>query len=257
MIGDIARGAGLLIRGIGMVIARPRLMGLGMLPPLITSVLMIAALIGLGFSVDSIITALTGFMDRWGTAGDVLQAVLAVVLVGAAALLMVLTFTAITLAVGDPIYQQISRRVDAELGPLPPEPDEKVAAAVSRTVRQLAATIGMSAVGAIICFLLGLVPAVGAALAAIAAALIGGRVMVREITGPAFERRGMLEVRDRRPALIENRAMAMGFGVPAFWLLAIPGVAVLVFPAAVAGATMLVRRMLNEPERPVDVHQAG
>lgn len=257
MIRDIVHGAGLLFRGIALVAARPKLVGLGMLPPLITSVLMIAALVGLGFSLDSIINRLTGFMNGWGAVGDALQVILAIVVVGAVALLMVLTFTAITLAVGDPIYQQISRRVDAELGPLPPEPDEKVTAATFRTVRQLAATIGMSALGAIVCFLLGLVPAVGAALAAIAAALIGGRLMVREITGPAFERRGLLEARDRRPALGEHRALAMGFGVPAFWLLSIPGVAVLAFPAAVAGATMLVRRMMDEPEHPVNAGESG
>lgn len=257
MITDLARGAGFLLRGVGIVLARPRLVGLGMVPPLITSVLMIAALVGLGFSLDSIISALTGFTRSWGTAGDVVQAVFAVVMVGAAVLLMVLTFTALTLAVGDPIYQRISRRVDAEFGPLPLEPDEKVGRAVSRTVRQLAATLGMSAGGAILCFVLGLVPAVGAAVAAVASALIGGRLMVREITGPAFERRGLLETGDRRPVLTENRALAMGFGIPTFWLLSIPGVAVLVFPAAVAGATLLVRRMLNEPDHTVSARPAG
>lgn len=247
MISDIARGAGLLIQGVRIVLTRPRLFGLGMVPPLVTSALMIAALVALGFNLSTIVPALTGFTQTWGTAGDVIRVVVGVVLVGAAVLLMVLTFTALTLALGDPIYQRISRRVDAELGPLPPEPDEKVAAAVSRTVRQLVATIALSALGAIVCFLLGLVPAVGAVLAAVASALIGGRLMVREITGPAFERRGLLETGDRRPVLAGHRALAMGFGIPAFWLLSIPVVAVVVFPAAVAGATLLVRQMLPEP----------
>lgn len=247
MISSIGRGIGLLIRGLGIVLSKPKLFALGMVPPLITSVVMLAALVALLLNIDQIVAAMTGFTESWGTAGSIVRVVIGIVLVVAAVLVMVLTFTAITLALGDPIYQQISRRVDAGLGPLPPEAGEKTSAMVNRTVRQVAATIGMSALGALICFLIGLVPAVGAVLAAIASALIGGRLMVREITGPAFERRGLLETAARRPVLQGNRALTMGFGVPTFWLLSIPGVAVIVFPAAVAGATLLVRRMLDEP----------
>lgn len=248
--GQVAAGAVLLFRGLGMVLSRPKLFALGMLPPVITSVLMVAGLIALGLNLDTIVAALTGFTQQWGTAGEVVRGVLAVVLFLAAFLVMVLTFTAITLAVGDPVYQRISRRVDSSLGTLPPEPDEPVTAAVSRSVSQTAATVGLSVLAAIGCFLVGLIPVVGAVLAATASALLGGRLMVRELTGPAFERRGLLRTAERRPVLGGHRALAMGFGVPAFWLLSIPGVAVLVFPAAVAGATLLVRRMLDEETSP-------
>lgn len=241
---NVIRGAGLLARGIGIVLARPKLFGLGMIPPLITSVLMVAALVALGLNIEAIVTALTGFAESWGTAGSVVRAILGVLLFIAAILVMVLTFTTITLALGDPIYQRISQRVDAELGPLPPEVDEPTAAMVARSVRQSVATIGLSVLAALLCFAVGLVPVAGAVLAAIASALTGGRLMVREITGPAFERRGLLQTRDRRPVLQAHRGLALGFGVPVFWLLSIPGVAVLVFPAAVAGATLLVRRMV-------------
>lgn len=250
MIGDVVRGVALLLRGLKMVLARPKLFAFGMVPPLITSVLMIAALVALVVNLDTVVGALTGFTDTWGTAGSVVRAVVGIVLVAAELLVMVLTFTAITLALGDPIYQRISERVDAELGPLPPEPKEATAAMISRTVRQVAATVGMAALGGVLAFLLGLMPLIGAVLAAAASALIGGRLMVREITGPAFERRGLLQTEDRRPVLQRNRALAMGFGVPAFWLLSIPVVAVVVFPAAVTGATLLVRRMLDEPIGP-------
>ncbi|MDO5499194.1 MAG: EI24 domain-containing protein [Propionibacteriaceae bacterium] len=243
---DVLRGAGLLVRGLGIVLSRPRLFGLGMLPPLITSVLMVVALVVLGMNLDAIVAALTGFTDAWGTAGTIVRAVIAVVVFLAAILVMVLTFTTITLALGDPIYQRISQRVDAEFGPLPPEAEEATAAMIARSIRQSAATIGLSALAAVCCFLVGLVPAVGAALAAITSAVTGGRLMARELTGPAFERRGRLRTADRRPVLARHRGLALGFGVPAFWLLSIPGVAVLIFPAAVAGATLLVRRMLGE-----------
>lgn len=252
---QVISGAGLLVRGLGIVLSRPGLFGLGMIPPLITSVLLVAGLVALGFNLDTIVALLTGFTERWGTVGTAVRALVGVVLVVAALLVMVLTFTAITLAVGDPIYQRISRRVDAELGPLPPEPDEPIAAAISRSASQTLATIGLSIAAALACFLVGLVPVVGAVLAATASALTGGRLMTRELTGPAFERRGLLKTAERRPVLQGHRALAMGFGIPAFWLLSIPGVAVLVFPAAVAGATLLVRRMLDEEV--VAVHPVG
>lgn len=256
MIGDLLRGAGLLLRGIGIVFTRPRLIGLGVLPPLITTVLMIAALVGLGFSLDTILTALTGFTRDWGTAGEIVETILGLVVVGAAVLLMVLTFTAVTITIGDPIYQRISRRVDAELGPPPPAPVEKTGAMVWRMVRQLLMTLALSALAAIVCFALGFVPVVGTAVAAVAAALIGGRLIVREITGPPFERRGLLETSDRRPALNGNWPMVLGFGIPTFLLLSIPGATIIVFPAAVAGGTLLVRRLLNEPEAPAEAEGA-
>lgn len=249
--GEVIAGAGLLVRGLGIVLARPKLFGLGMVPPLITSVLMIIGLVALGLNLGTLVGALTGFTQQWGTAGEVVRAVVGVVLFLAALLVMVLTFTTITLALGDPIYQRISQRVDAELGPLPPEPHESTGAAISRSVSQTCATIGLSILAAIACFVAGLIPVIGGALAAVVSALTGGRLMVRELTGPAFERRGLLRTAERRPVLKGHRTLGLGFGIPAFWLLSIPLVAIVVFPAAVAGATLLVRRMVGEGTSPV------
>lgn len=244
---DVVHGASLLARGMGIVLARPKLFWLGMVPPLITSILMVIALVALGLNLDTIVGALTGFTQDWGNLGTVVRAVVGVVLFIAALLLMVLTFTTITLLLGDPIYQEISKRVDADMGGLPAEVEEPTVRMVGRSIRQAVATIGLSILAALVCFVVGLVPAVGAVLAAIASALTGGRLMARELTGPGFERRGLLETDERKPVLRQHRALTMGFSVPAFWLLSIPGVAVLVFPAAVAGATLLVRRMRGEP----------
>lgn len=254
--GQVLTGAGLLLRGLKMVVSRPKLFALGMVPPLVTSVLLVVVLVVLGLNLDTIVGAFTGFADQWGTLGTVVRAVIAVVLFLAVLLLMVLTFTTLTLALGDPIYQRISQRVDAELGALPAAPSEPTGVMVARTIKQTVATIGLSLLAAIGCFAVGLVPAVGTVLAAIVSAITGGRLMVREITGPAFERRGLFQTAARRPILQQHRALTMGFGIPVFWLLSIPGVAILVFPAAVAGATMLVRRMHPAEPSPKEVtHQ--
>jgi len=62
-----------------------------------------------------------------------------------------------------------------------------------------------------------------------------------------FERRG-LRLRDRRAALRRRRSMTLGFGVATFLCFLVPLGAVLVMPAAVAGATLMSRRVLGEPE---------
>ena len=55
----------------------------------------------------------------------------------------------------------------------------------------------------------------------------------------------------RRVLLLRaNRPMALGFGVPVFLILLIPFAAIFVIPAAVAGGTLLTRRMLGLPIDP-------
>ena len=41
------------------------------------------------------------------------------------------------------------------------------------------------------------------------------------------------------------RSLVLGFGIPAFLLLAIPFLAIVVFPAATAGGTILARRLVS------------
>jgi CysZ protein len=47
--------------------------------------------------------------------------------------------------------------------------------------------------------------------------------------------------------LRSRRPMALGFGVATFVCFLIPGGAILIMPAAVAGATVLSRRLFNLP----------
>jgi len=80
-------------------------------------------------------------------------------------------------------------------------------------------------------------------------ALVGGWALALELTGIAFARRG-LRLRDRRRMLRRHRPLALGFGVGVFVCFLIPLGAVLVMPAAVAGATLLTRHIFGEPAVP-------
>jgi CysZ protein len=102
---------------------------------------------------------------------------------------------------------------------------------------------------------IGLVPAVGTLLAAVVAAVGGGRIILTELTATPCDARGMT-LGERRLLLRRHRWRALGFSLPTYLLFLVPGVAVLLMPAAVAGATMLARDLVGEPtvdsvERPL------
>jgi CysZ protein len=94
--------------------------------------------------------------------------------------------------------------------------------------------------------LVGLVPVVGQVVAPVAGAAIGGWFLALELVGGPFARRG-LWLAERRAALRAHRPLAIGFGVAVFVCFLIPLGAVVFMPAAVAGATLLTRRVLDAP----------
>ena len=95
-------------------------------------------------------------------------------------------------------------------------------------------------------FLTGLIPVVGQTVVPVLTAIFSGWVLSLELSGVPFERRGLRLVQ-RRQMLRRNRPLALGFGVATFVCFLIPLGAVLVMPAAVAGATLMTRRVYGLP----------
>lgn len=246
---EVVGGLSLLARAAAMLLRRPRLFWLGALPPLVTSVVFVVLLVLLLAELPVLTTALTPFASGWspGVAATT-RVVVGVLLVGGAALLMVLVFTTLTLALGSPVYDAISEAVDAAFPGVPTAPEEPLRAAVARTVRQ---SVGLVAVSALVFFAVGFVPVVGQVVAAVGGALFGGWMLAVELVGSPLERRGVRTVRGRRDALARRRWRSLGLGVPCFLLLSVPFVAVVVFPVATAAGTLLARQLLGEPtDRP-------
>ena len=129
----------------------------------------------------------------------------------------------------------------------PAERDERLITGAGRAVRQSAAMIAVSAVGALVFLLVGLVPAVGQVAAAVGGAVFGGWMLALELVGPALERRSVLTLRERRAVLRRNRSRVLGLGIPCFLLLSVPFLSVVVFPVAVAAGTLLARQLRDEP----------
>lgn len=245
MISDITTGLGFLGRGIGFITRNPRLALLGMVPPLIVSALMIALLISFGiFGLDPLTAAATGWVpESWRIAAQVVMGILVMVI---AVGLAVITFSSVTLLVGTPIYERISEAVEQSCGGVVTAPEEKLAASIVRSIGQSIAVIALSILLAIPVFLVGLVPVVGTVVGAVAGVVVGGTLLGVELIGSPYDRRGLRRLSDKFAAAKGRRMVALGFGIPVFWLFSIPLVSVVLFPAATAGATLLARELRGE-----------
>ena len=255
-VSEVAAGVGLLGRGLGLILRRPRLFLLGALPPLVTSVLLTVALVLLVSRVDAITPALTGFADDWSPPlAQLVRVLVGLALVAAAALVMVITFTTLTLALGSPLYDLISEFVDRELADPPADAEQRLLPSMARAVRQSAAMVAASAVAAVLLFAAGFVPVLGQTVVPVVSALVGGWLLGVELVGSALERRGVYTLRGRRTLMRQRRLRVLGLCVPTFLLLAVPFLGVVVFPVATAAGTLLARQLRGESIRPAAAGQ--
>jgi CysZ protein len=243
-------GVRLLGAGLRMWVTAPRLMLIGAVPALLVAAVYLTGLVILGLNLEGIAAWATPFAADWQEPlRSLLRITAALAILAVTALLAVYTFVALTLLVGDPFYERIWRAVERRLGGVPDEVDQpfwpSVLRAAGEALRLLAATAGIG----ILLFAGGFIPVVGQTVIPVLAALVGGWFLAVELTGFAFEARG-LRLRERRRALAAHRARAIGFGVATYLVFLVPFGAVIVMPAAVAGATLLTRGVLErEPAR--------
>ncbi|WP_120494225.1 EI24 domain-containing protein [Microbacterium phyllosphaerae] len=241
MIREFFDGIRTLLRGFGTWRRRPGLMALGLVPGVIAGALLLTALVPLAFSLPTIADALTPFADGWIPAWrSALRAAVGIVVFVAALALTSAVFSALALAIGDPFYQRIWRAVETDLGDAPATDGGGFWMAVGEGLRLVVLGILI----ALFVLLLGLVPLVGGFLAAVTGVVLSGRMLARELTSRAFDARDLTPA-DRATLFRGSRARVLGFGVATQLCFLIPGGAVAVMPAAVAGATTLARTMLQ------------
>jgi CysZ protein len=246
---DFFVGIGMLARGIGMYARTPRLMLLGLIPALLSAVLLVGALVALIYYVGDLATLLTPFAAHWSPAWrDAAHAVAAIAIIGAGLLLTLVTYTAVTLLIGEPFFEAISKRVEDRLGGVPNEVDPRFWQTLPRGVVEGVRTLVTSALVAVPMFLIGLVPVAGEALDLVLGTVVGGWFLARELLAIPFERRG-LRLRHRIAMMRQWRGLCLGFGMATFVCFLIPLGAVLLMPAAVAGSTLVTRRMFGLPDR--------
>ncbi|WP_335932216.1 EI24 domain-containing protein [Streptomyces sp. PTD5-9] len=238
---DLGAGLRYLVAGQRWVGRHGRWFGFGLLPGLITLILYAAALVGLGYGADDLAAWATPFADGWSSPwSGLLRTTLTVLVFALGLFLAVITFTAVTLLIGQPFYESLSEEVDrAEGGDVPesglPLWRELWISAVD-SVRVLV-RVGLYS---LLLFALGFLPVVGQTVVPAIGFCVTGYFLAEELTAVALQRRGMA-LKDRLALLRGRRLLVLGFGVPLGLAFLVPFVAVFLMPGAVAGATLLVR----------------
>lgn len=242
----VGHGFGCFIRGLGMWRRRPGLMLLGMLPALLVLLVFAAALVALLLFVDDLVGWATPFADDWDEiARTAFRVLLGLAMLLGAGLLAMMTFTGLTLAIGDPFYDRIWRQTELMLGGDVPEHG------VSwwRSARDAMTLVGFGALTSLMVFVLGFVPVVGTVAGPVVGILVSGRLLARELVSRPLEARGM-DRAAQNAVLRGHRGALFGFGGAVQLCFLVPGGAILVMPAAVAGATMLARDALDRAGQP-------
>lgn len=236
-----AHGAGFLLAGMRMWRRRPGLMLLGIVPALLALVLLVAVLVLLVLFADDLIDWATPFADDWSTLWrPVLRIGLYVATVVGALFLSVVTFTALTLAIGDPFYEKIWRETELMLGGDVPEHG----VGWLRQVRDAGILVLIGLATTVAVFVVGLVPVVGPIAGPVLGVVVAGRAVAGELVSRALEARGM-DRAARQELLAGQRPALLGFGVVVQLCFLVPFGAVLMMPAAVVGSTMLAREALD------------
>lgn len=242
--GGFFAGAAFLGRGFGMYRKHPLLMMVGLVPAFIAFFGLLASIGALVYYVDNIVTWLTPYMDTWPQiVREGLRLIAMIALVMFWVIMSFLSFVTVTLIIGQPFYEAISKRVEDHLGGVPGEVNVSFWRSLPRTIAEWVRLAVRAAVVAVFLFLIQLVPIIGNGIAILLGAFFMGWVLALELTSVPFERRG-LYYRDRKRALRKYRFTTLGFGAATFLCFLIPLGAVVFMPAAVAGATLLSRRIL-------------
>lgn len=227
----------MLVKGFAWWRRRPALMTFGLVPAAIVGLLLLGGLVTLALFLPSISVVLTPYAGEWPDFWrSAVQVLFLTAIFGAAVFIAVVTFTALTLVVGEPFYDRIWKQVERDLGGTVPDARYGFWRGVVDGLSLIVRGVGVALLAALV----ALVPVVGSIAAPVIGLLLTGWLLADELSSRALSARGL--PRDvRRRMLRKQRARTLGFGVATQLCFLNPLGAILVMPAAVAGSTLLAR----------------
>ncbi|MFE3071574.1 EI24 domain-containing protein [Streptomyces sp. NPDC059247] len=262
---DLGVGFRYLLRGQKWVGQHGRWLGFGLLPGLVTLVLYAGALVGLGYGADDLVAWVTPFADDWTSPWiGIFRGTLTALVFVFGLFLAVITFTAVTLLVGQPFYESLSEEVDRSEGGEVPESGLPLWRDLWISARDSLRVLLRVAFYGLLLFACGFIPVVGQTVVPVIGFCVSGFFLTEELAAVALQRRGV-ELKERLRLLRGRRAAVLGFGVPLTLAFLVPFVAVFLMPGAVAGATLMARDLCGETSgdgdddrnRAVDGHPAA
>ncbi|MEU6166451.1 EI24 domain-containing protein [Streptomyces tanashiensis] len=243
---DLGVGFKYLLQGQKWVGRHGRWFGFGLLPGLVTLVLYAGALVGLGYGADDLAAWATPFADDWASPWlAIFRGTLTALVFALGLFLAVITFTAVTLLVGQPFYESLSEEVDRSEGGEVPESGLPLWRELWISARDSLRVLLRVALYGVLLFACGFIPVVGQTVVPAIGFCVSGFFLTEELTAVALQRRGV-ELKERLRLLRGRRLAVLGFGVPLTLAFLVPFVAVLLMPGAVAGATLMARDLRGE-----------
>jgi CysZ protein len=234
--GEFARGFVSLRHGFAFWRVRPGLMALGLVPAVIVAAVFAVLVVVLAINLETITSWMTPFAANWWEWARVaIRVTIGVATLAGALVLVGFAFTAVTLLVGDPVYEKIWRGVEEHAGGLPPvrEPG------FWHSLGDAARLVLQGVVSGLVIWILGFIPVLGL-LAPALGFLVASRLVALELTARPLEARG-LDRRERVRMLRSRNPRLLGFGVAVHLCYLVPGGQIAVMPAAVVTATLLAR----------------
>lgn len=253
---DFGAGTRELTTGFGSIMRSPKMLLLGGVPALVTSLLVLSGLGVLAYYSGALADWMTPFAEQWAFwLRRAMRVVLALCLLGAAAFLGSISFIALTLLIGGPFYERIAEHTERQRGLDSGHDGAGTLRMLGRGLRDSVRLVITGVFGAVLLLLVGFIPIIGVVLAAIFGALFGGWLITLEVTGPVFQRLDM-GVGARHRMLWRYRRSVFGFGIPTYLLCLVPVAQLVVIPSAVVGGTLLAHRVLSA-ERVADARDTA
>lgn len=243
-------GINLIARATTEILKRPRLVLIGMVPPLIvTALYIVVAFLGGPALVDLVtgwVTNITSQMPTW--LGSLLAGVLIFAIGTGVAIIAGFGFTALSLLIGGPIYDRISTTIDREVLGVTPVESETFTISIARSAAQSGVVFGLSLVVAFLAVTANIIPIAGSLASLVIGLGLGGSLMTTELLSGGFGRRGMPTLRQRWAAMRSQPMSTLSFAVPAQFVLSLPLISVAAFPFFSAAATMLADKLIREAQ---------
>lgn len=246
---DFLKGVGFFGRGLTILLRTPRLLLLGALPAVLTALLLLGGMIALGYWIDDLAALVTPFADDWAEGlRSAVRLAAGVALFAAVLVVGLLSFSALTLAVGAPFYEFIAEKVEDDLGAAPSEEELPWWRLLWWGLRDGLLLVLRSLLFTIPLLVAGFIPVVGQTVVPVLLALVTAWFLALELVAVSFYRRGM-NLKQRRELLSRRRSLALGLGLPASLLCAIPFAAIIVMPVAFVGGVLVANEALSTPDR--------
>lgn len=250
---DFVMGFRFFGQGLGIMLRSPRLLLIGALPAVLTALLLVGGMVALVYQIDDLAALVTPFADDWAEAVRTAVRLAAGVALFAAALVVgLISFSALTIAIGGPFYEHIAEKVADDLGDEPGEVDLSWWRMLWLGLRDGVLLVLRSLLFTLPLVVAGFVPVVGQTVVPVLLALVTAWFLALELVAVSFYRHGM-DLAQRRKVMRGRRGLAFGLGLPASLLCAIPFAAILVLPVAFAGGVLVARETLRHGARPVVV----